>query len=222
MHNITIITPTTGKASLDKLIQSIAEQTFDANVYHLLLWDDYRSESSKEPESYNSNNRHSIVFPPGTGRNGSAPGSMLRAAGLMLVRTTWVTFADDDVWWEKDHIDVLNNLLLAGGNWATTLRKIWSPTGEYLGVDRFESVGDDPGRRVPYEMCDGNTMLCNRQLGVSAAPMYSLTSDYNDDRLMYEFLKKNAGPRISTNTPTINQICPEKLIGFFKENCSKE
>lgn len=222
MHNITIITPTTGKDSLDKLIESIADQDFDASVYHLLLWDDYRSEGSKSPESYNSDNRRSIVFPPGTGRNGSAPGSMLRAAGLTLVKTPWVTFADDDVWWEKNHINVLNRVLSNGGNWATTLRKIWSPTGEYLGVDRFESVGDDPGRKVPYEMVDGNTIICNRQFGVSAAPMYSLTSDYNDDRLMYAFLKQHAGPRISTNTPTINQVCPEKLIGFFTENCSKE
>ena len=217
---LTVITPTTGKESLSKLIASIDSQSDAALVYHLLLWDDKR-ESNTTPESYNSANRHSIVCPPGTGRNGAAPGSMLRSIALMAAKTEWITFADDDVWWDSNHLVELQKSI-ENTHWASTLRTIWAPTGERLGVDRYESVGDDPGRRVPYEMCDGNTMICRCEFGVRAAYMYRETEEYNDDRLMYAFLKQTAGPRGCTNKPTINQICPEKLTEFFRRNCSPE
>jgi hypothetical protein len=221
MHSVTVITPTTGKASLLKLIDSIESQSLSGIVYHLLLWDDFR-DSDVDPASFNSDHRFSIVAPPGSGKNGSAPGSILRAVGFILANTPWITFADDDVTWDNNHLAVLNEVITnSGKNWAFTMRKIWSPAGDYLGIDNFESVGDSPLRRVPYEMCDGNTMIFRREYGVAAAHLYRNTTEYNDDRLMYALLKENAGPGAQTNTATINQICPDKLIDFFKNNCDK-
>jgi len=215
---LTVITPTTGKPSLTKLIGSIDSQEPTIGVTHLLLWDDVRDQGAGTPEAYNSESRHSIVLPPGTGRNGDAPGSQLRAIGLMAARTPWVTFADDDVWWDRHH---LRTVLEAAGrqNWCTTLRVVWAPDGSRIGVDRFESVGDDPTRNVPYEMVDNNCMLFRRRFGVAASRLYRETRAYNDDRLMYAFLKRNAGPRGRTGQPTINQICPARLTEFFKSNC---
>jgi hypothetical protein len=46
---ITVITPTTGKKSLGRLIDSIDSQS-KARVFHLLLWDDKR-DSDVNPES---------------------------------------------------------------------------------------------------------------------------------------------------------------------------
>lgn len=221
-HSITVITPTTGKDGLDKLIETIAAQGTDYHkVYHLLLWDNKREDTASAPESYNSADRCSIVFPAGTGRNGAAPGSKLRAIGLILAKTPWVTFADDDVWWEANHLQALAEATV-GKHWGSTLRTVWAPDGDKIGIDRFESVGDDPSRRVPYEMCDGNTIVCKRELGVVASQFYRETTEYNDDRLMYAFLKEKAGPRGSTNIPTINQTCPIVLTDFFRQNCSAE
>ncbi len=89
-----------------------------------------------------------------------------------------------------------------------------------MGVDRFESVGDNPSRRVPYEMCDNSCMIFRREFGVHAAILYRETKEYNDDRLMYQFLKQPAGLRGQTGKATIHQTCPVKLVGFFKKNCS--
>ena len=139
----------------------------------------------------------------------------MRAVGLMAATTSWITFADDDVRWESDHLTALFSAL-ANKRWATTLRTIWSPNGERLGVDRFESVGDDPGRRVPYEMCDNNCMIFSRELGTSAAVLYRETREYNDDRLMYGFLRMHGGPRGHTDTPTLHQTCPERLVDGFR------
>ena len=216
---ITVITPTTGKPSLLKLIDSIDRQTVPGQTYHLLLWDDYR-DSDLDPFSLNGPTRFSIVAPPGSGRNGQAPGSLLRSIGLMAARTPWVTFADDDVWWDLDYLETVLPAM-GDAQWITVLRKIYTAQGEYLGVDRFESVGDAPTRRVPYEMCDNNTMLFRREFGVEAAGMYRETKEYNDDRLMYAYLKKHAGPRVSLNCTIVNHTCPEKLNVFFSMNCEK-
>lgn len=216
---LTVITPTIGRASLNGLIESIDSQAEPEATFHLLLWDQRRDAGAQSPESYNSHRRFSVVLPAESGRNGDAPGSPLRAIGLMCARTPWVTFADDDVNWNADHLTQLREAM-AGKHWAATLRTVWSPAGERLGVDRFESVGDDPTRRVPYEMIDNNCMIFERVLGVAAAPLYRETTQYNDDRLMYEFLKRNAGPRGRTGRATINQVCPERLVGMFRSHCS--
>jgi hypothetical protein len=218
---ITVITPTTGKPELDRLVESVDRQTCTEDIFHLLLWDDQRAPGAHAPESYNSSNRLSLVLPAGSGRNGIAPGSPLRAIGLMAANTPWVTFADDDVRWDEDHAEALIRVL-PGKKWATTLRTIWSPRGERLGVDRFESVGDDPSRRVPYEMCDNNCMLFARELGSAAAVLYRETQQYNDDRLMYAFLKQHAGSRGTTGKATVHHICPERLIEFFRRNCAPQ
>ena len=216
---VTVITPTTGRPSLDRLVASVDAQAGSAAVFHLLLWDDHREPEARTPSSYEAAHRLSLVLPPGSGRNGDAPGSALRAIGLMVARTPWVTFADDDVHWEADH---LQRLLSAaeGRHWASTLRHVWTPSGDYLGVDRFESVGDDPGRRVPYEMVDNNCMMFRREFGTMAAVLYRETAEYNDDRLMYGALKQHAGPRGSTSAPTIHQACPDRLVDFFRTYCA--
>jgi len=98
----------------------------------------------------------------------------LRAVALMAANTTWVTFADDDVVWRPTHAESMLKTV-NGHHWAASLRHIYAPgsgtrfeeqgRGDYLGIDRFESVGDDPNRRVPYEMIDNNCMVFNRIKG---------------------------------------------------------
>lgn len=218
---LTVVTPTTGRPSLFQLIDSIAAQQPAARIQHVLLWDDYRDPAAPDPASLSAPDRLSLVLPPGFGRFGDAPGSALRAIGLLLARTPWVTFADDDVYWALDHAAALA-VAVRGVHWASTLRHVWSPAGELLGVDRFESVGDDPGRGTPYEMCDNNCMVFRRELGVVAAPLYRETTAYNDDRLMYAFLKAKAGPRGRTGRATVHQVCPPRLEGMFRAHASRE
>ena len=179
-----------------------------------------RDAAAKSPESYNADRRLSLVL---AGRDWAAT-PMRRdrrcaRSGLMTAMTPWVTFADDDVRWDDGHIAALADAA-QGVRWASTLRTIWTPAGERLGVDRFESVGDDPGRRVPYEMCDNNCVVFRRELGTAGAVLFRETRDYNDDRLMYRFLKTSGGRRGTTGKPTIHHTCPDRLVAFFRKECS--
>jgi hypothetical protein len=229
MDNIlTVITPTTGKKSLDNLIDSIESQDF--SVVHMLLWDNKREEDylypdtntlkAKDPYAFTTSKRYSIIIPFNTVQ-GRAYGSTLRSIGLMSVQTPYVTFADDDVVWEKHHVKTML-LAIEGHQWAYCRRKIWSSNKEYIGIDNFESVGDSLDRKVPYEMVDNNCMIFSRRLGSSGAVIYrEVDGQYNDDRQFYAFLKNYAGVPGKTSEATVNQTCPLKLESMFRQHCSK-
>lgn len=217
---ITVITPTIGRDNLEYLIETIEAQTISDKIFHLLLWDETREEGSKLPEEYNSDKRYSIVCPWGLGKNGNAPGSALRAVGLMSAFTKYVTFADDDIQWDPNHAETMLDSI-QGFEWTSCFRKMFTEQGEYLGQDLFESVGDYPSRSVSYEMIDNNCMMFKREYGVPASQLYRFTTERNDDRLMYDFLKKNAGTLGRTNKATVNHISPIFLEDFFRVNCTK-
>jgi hypothetical protein len=226
---ITVITPTTGKDSLKKLCASLETQS--VSWVHILLWDDkregeflypnpqtYKVKSPRNMDSCTDKGRRFSIKIPGKMVQTIAAGSALRAIALMAAQTPYVTFADDDVWYEPNHLE---NLLEAvqGKEWAYCRRKIWASDNDYIGIDNFESVGDSSERKVPYEMVDNNTMIFARRFGTSGAVLYRETTEYNDDRLMYGFLKKHAGEPGRSVEATVNQICPKKLEKMFREYC---
>jgi len=229
---ITIITPTTGKSSLNRLFESLEAQS--VGWVHILLWDEKREGEFLFPnaDTYlvkypkdlecatQIGYRYCIEIPDSIVQEGAA-GSALRAIGLMAANTPYVTFADDDVWYEPNH---LQNLMDAvnGREWAYCRRKIWANENDYIGIDNFESVGDSPTRKFPYEMVDNNTMIFSRRFGSSGAILYRETTEYNDDRLMYGFLKKHAGEPGKILEATINQVCPSRLEPMFREHCDKD
>ena len=239
---ISIITPTTGKSGLWKLLESVENQTVP--FAHILLWDWKREGDFLYPNNqtmkamipkdtdlnvtqqegiHGGSYRYSVIV-PGSFIQGRAYGSALRAVGLMLAQTPYVTFADDDCWYEKNHLE---NLLQAVQNkqWAYCKRKVWKNTEkglEYIGIDNFESVGDSPSRKVSYEMVDNNCMIFSRRFGTSGAVLYRETEDYNDDRLFYAFLKQHAGQPGKTEMATVNQVCPRRLEKMFDELCERE
>jgi hypothetical protein len=224
---ITVITPTIGKPTLMDLISSISSQPYP--IRHIFLWDNKRDDFYKddkdvysiadfETENYSIENiiiHDSIV-------QGKAYGSALRAIGLMVANTKWVTFADDDVRWTENHLKSfgLDNPDNSEYQWMFCQRHIYAKENkgkvEYIGVDNFESMGEQA--KTPYKMVDNNCMVFSRKLGSLAACLYRETTEYNDDRLMYDFLKSYGGEPFITNQATITQVCPDNLVEFFKRN----
>lgn len=226
---LSIITPTTGRKCLYNAIDSISNQDMSETGFyfeHILLWDNLRedefSNGKRHPFDLSGENRYSIII-PSSFKNGNATGSALRAIGLMAAKGEYITFMDDDVMWEKNHISTML-AAIKDKNWAFCKRKIWTKIPiddqyEYLGVDNFESVGEEA--KTQYKMVDNSSMIFKRRFGSSAAPLYREVEGYCDDRLMYEFLMKYAGEPGKTNRATVNQVCPDKLVEFFRQNCTR-
>lgn len=225
----TIITPTKGEKKLFDLIETITRQ--NVSVKHILLWDDERSEDFSDNNNIYALDKKEYVglcqyeiqniVLKGNRTIGNATGSQLRSIGLMAADTEFILFADDDVMWENNHLESMLSTI-SDKNWVFCKRKIWAKVGlgfEYLGVDDFESVGEEA--KVPYKMVDNNCMMFKRKYGVSASPLYRETQEYNDDRIFYDFMKKYAGEPSRTLQPTINQVCPDRLVEFFRAGCTK-
>jgi len=225
---ITIITPTTGSDGLERLFESLERQT--VKWTHILLWDNKREGKYLYPDAktlkvaslhdINGENRYSIVIPDDAVQ-GPACGSALRAIGLMAANTPYVTFADSDVYYEDNHLETMLEAV-KDKEWAYCKRRIWESENDCIGIDDFESVGDSLNRKVPYEMVDNNCMIFSRRFGSSGAVLYRETKEYNDDRLFYHFLKDHAGEPGKTELATVNQICPPRLEGMFRQYCTKE
>jgi hypothetical protein len=233
---VTIITPTTGKKTLFNLIETITRQKIP--VMHLLLWDDKREDDfanglmtpeKLDKKEYWDTYQYMVnnIILKGNRVNGIAAGSALRAIGLMAANTDFVTFADDDIMWEDGHLEsMLQAVSSPNTAWAYCKRKIWAklpdnngPQYELIGIDEFESIGEDS--KLPYKMVDNNSLIFRREFGVSGACVYRETKEYNDDRLFYDFLKTYGGEPAKTGLATVNQICPNRLIGFFRQGCTK-
>lgn len=243
-QNITVITPTTGKDSLFHLIESMTKQ--GVPICHILLWDNFKEgrfafqdnertdqvvmdepvimkPSDLDKEEYEKEFNYTVVNIDMKADmvEGVAAGSALRSIGMMAAFTDLVTFADDDIIWDDDHLIQMMESI-KDKKWAYCKRKIWTTTndGQYecLGLDEFESVGEDA--KTPYKMIDNNCMMFRRRYGVSAACLYRETKEYNDDRLMYAFLKEYAGEPGQTGNATINQVCPKRLEQFFRAGCT--
>jgi hypothetical protein len=142
----------------------------------------------------------------------------------------FVAFADDDVWWDEGRSAKLVAGLLgakeqAGENpvAAFTLRKVYAEDGTLIGVDRFESLGPiQDGRKVPYQFIDNNCLALERGLALGATPLYSQTTRYDDDRLMYAYMTRLNAAIAFVTDDMVNQVCPKRLEGFFREHCAKE
>lgn len=225
---VTIITPTTGRESLFHLIESITKQ--GVPVHHILLWDDNRDGrfnqktdleheiklTPMEPadldkkeywEEYNY--KVTNVLLKGSYNKGIDKGSALRAIGLMVADTDMVTFADDDVIWEKDHLVKLMESL-KGRKWAHSGRKIWVKIKE----NAFECLG------VPKDLpISHNCILFLRRFGVSAACIYRESEKGKCDESMSEFLQSFCGDPGVLEYPTVNQTCPTAKAIQFKKNC---
>lgn len=235
---VTVVTPSTGKNSLFNLIESMTKQTANVGIVHIILWDDVRHDHFAEngdmkpdmkPEDLDKKEYwnqykylvNNIVL-KGKRIDGIATGSALRAVGLLAANTELVTFADDDIIWEPNHLETMLDAV-KGKNWAFCKRKIWTKTNEkefeLLGIDEFESVGELA--KTPYKMVDNSSMIFRRRFGVSAAPLYREAQQYNDDRQFYQFLMQYAGEPGKTNLATVNQVCPDRLVEFFRQNCTK-
>lgn len=237
---ITVITPTTGKESLLNTIMSLKNQKTTFKIKHIILWDNKRDGNFLFPNSNNAvgspydlqistqNYSCDCIVLNEDFVQGVAAGSALRAVGLMAVNTDLVTFMDDDVMWDSNHLESILESI-NDKEWVFCKRRIWTNRQtniegeegfECLGIDEFESVGEEA--KTPYKMVDNNSMVFKAKYGYSAACLYRNTKFYDDDRLMYNFLLKYAGQPAKTNLATVNQICPERLISYFRSNCTKE
>lgn len=130
-RSVTIITPSVGRDTLQRNIDSVKAQTY-SNVKHLIVWDGVEP---KIPVDWQ------IKLPWNVGANGFY-GHRVYAAMSNLLDTDFVCLLDEDNFLEPDHVKSLMDTINSGQyDFAFSLRNIVDKEGNKLLEDNCESIG---------------------------------------------------------------------------------
>lgn len=191
---VTVITPTIGSPKLKDAIESVAKQTYKCK--HLIVIDgpEYFDVAMKNATSGNA---QFICSPENTGANGFN-GQRIYAAYPHLVNSDYIAFLDEDNWFEPDHIETLVKTIESKDlDFAYSLRKIHSPTGQYLCNDECESLGKWPiflSRGSQYGnqyLIDTSSYLFNKRFIQATCHLWH-SGAWGEDRRYFYAVKDHA------------------------------
>ena len=141
---VTIITPTIGSPKLIDAVNSVSKQTY-GNIKHLIVVDgrEYATPVYEQLGQPTIEGTQVVIAPENTGKTGgNFYGHRIYAAYPHLLNSEYILFLDEDNWYEPDHVESLVSLAEEKNlDFSFSLRKIFSPKGEYLTDDNCESLG---------------------------------------------------------------------------------
>jgi hypothetical protein len=223
MNEITVITPTIGRRSLKRLIESLSKQNI--KLVHFILWDRKRCEDGYEPDDkrlkkYENKNYQiyhiSLLHPI---QNKPRIDNYLRSVGIMMATTPYITQIDDDCWIEESWLKRgIENMKEKDEDYCFCKRKLWISEEEYLGIDDYESIGvkNDFG----YYLMETNSILFTQKIAFDIACITNHYG-YGHDRIIAQYLiERRKG--IYDNEVGLNQIVPDFLVEFHKKNVGKK
>ena len=207
--SLTVITATTGRDELYDAVKSVQGQ----DCKHLLVIDGEKyTEKTVRIMSKSGFKGDLIILPENTGFDGYLCHRIYSAIPT-LVNTQYVSFLDEDNWYEPDYVEKMIESII-GRNIATCRRNVYTEEKEFICVDNFESIGWN-GK---YHLHDTNTMMFDRELWVNefAVEMYGkwVNDRYVSNKI---YMSLQPYPSIHLSNPLVNYRSPERLYNFFRK-----
>lgn len=215
MSRVMVITPTTGKPTLQQAIDSVANQTIE--TWHLVVLDGGQVQDAvsniKVPDNWNGN---MMTLYENVGGNGWY-GHRVYAAMPLMVNADYILFLDEDNWFEPNHVETMiakiksKNLM-----WAYSLRRICDERGQYVCDDDCESLGRHPAyydHNVNF--VDTNCYCFRREYLVNVA--HHFYGQWGADRPFYKAASTQLPSFGCTGQATVNYRAPERLMKMFEE-----
>jgi glycosyltransferase involved in cell wall biosynthesis len=210
-----VITPTTGKDTMVKAMQSVIDQTIPTE--HLIVVDGEESyERMGSLVTPMGKNITRIQLPENVGAN-NWYGHRVYAAMPLMVNADYILFLDEDNWFEPNHVETMIDKIKSKDlMWSYSLRRICNEEGEYITDDDCESLGRWP---VFYDhtvnFVDTNCYCFRREYLVSIA--HAFYGQWGADRPFYKAASTKLPAFGCTGLATVNYRAPERLLNMFKE-----
>jgi len=205
-----VITPTTGKDTVHKAIQSVRDQTMKTE--HLLVLDGIQKSKYFE----NTDLKKVIELPENVGGNGWY-GHRVYAAMPLMVNADYILFLDEDNWFEPNHVETMINKIKSKDlMWSYSLRRICNEDGEYIGDDDCESLGRWPTfYDHTLNFVDTNCYCFRREYLVTIA--HKFYGQWGADRPFYKAAAATLPSFGCTGKATVNYRAPERLLEMFRQ-----
>ena len=210
-----VITPTTGKDTVMRAIESVAQQTIPTE--HLIV-EDGKDVATKGLWRFELglSNAEIITLPENVGGNGWY-GHRVYAAMPLMVNADYILFLDEDNWFEPNHVETMINKIKSKDlMWAYSLRKIYDERGQYVCDDDCEALGRYPAfYDHTVNFVDTNCYCFKREYLVNIA--HAFYGQWGADRPFYKAAASALPSFGCTGEATVNYRAPERLLGMFKE-----
>lgn len=142
---VAVVTPTIGSKHLKQCLESVQKQTYH-DITHYVFVDgvDFQSAVEQAISSLPGFDKSvkTIVLEENVGKDWY--GHRVYAACSFLVNADIICYLDEDNWLQPDHVEHLVKEIVAGADWAYSLRRIHNKEGEYICDDNCESLGKWP------------------------------------------------------------------------------
>jgi glycosyltransferase involved in cell wall biosynthesis len=216
-----VITPTTGKDTVLKAIESVRNQT--VKTEHLIVVDgggdisDRFSNMLLNKISPNYENPLQwFTLPENVGGNGWY-GHRVYAAMPLMVNADYILFLDEDNWFEPNHVETMIAKIKSKDlMWSYSLRRIVDESGQYVCDDDCEALGRYPTfYDHTLNFVDTNCYCFRREFLVSVA--HTFYGQWGADRVFYKEVSKALPSFGCTGEPTVNYRAPERLLKMFEE-----
>jgi GT2 family glycosyltransferase len=211
-----VITPTTGKDTVMKAIESVAQQTIPTE--HLIVEDGKNVEKEglwRFELLLGSSNAKTITLPENVGGNGWY-GHRVYAAMPLMVNADYILFLDEDNWFEPNHVETMINKIKSKDlMWSYSLRRICDERGQYVFDDDCESLGRWPAFYDHLvNFVDTNCYCFRREFLVTVA--HHFYGQWGADRQFYSAASKHLPSFGCTGEATVNYRSPERLHSMFR------
>ena len=209
-ERIMVITPTTGKDTVNKAMESVTNQTTPTE--HLIVEDGKLTNM----HIFETGMRKVMRLPENVGGNGWY-GHRVYAAMPLMVNADYILFLDEDNWFEPNHVETMINKIKSKDlMWAYSLRRICDERGQYVLDDDCESLGRYPAfYDHTVNFVDTNCYCFKRDYLVNVA--HSFYGQWGADRPFYKAAASGLPAFGCTGEATVNYRAPERLLGMFKE-----
>ena len=201
-----VITPTTGKHTLKKAIESVQNQTIKTE--HLVVLDGWDAWNTVRNTSYNYSCKW-MMLPENVGGNGWY-GHRVYAAMPLMVNADYILFLDEDNWFEPNHVETMINKIKSKDlMWAYSLRKIYDERGQYVCDDDCEALGRYPAFYDHLlNFVDTNCYCFKRDYLVNVA--HNFYGQWGADRKFYKAAASALPSFGCTGEATVNYTAPER------------
>lgn len=214
-ERIMVITPTTGKDTVKKAVESVANQAIKTE--HLLVMDGKESldRFSNLGHVWTNGHTQTMTLFENVGGNGWY-GHRVYAAMPLLVNADYILFLDEDNWFEPNHVETMINKIKSKDlMWSYSLRRICNEAGEYLADDDCESLGRWPTfYDHTVNFVDTNCYCFRRDYLVNVA--HAFYGQWGADRPFYKAASTKLPSFGCTGLATVNYRAPDRLLDMFK------